>query len=114
MPWLSLSDKLIDEGLRTNFACHLYLLMETRLPHAQVIEIVRSAVDVETNYVVQGLPCELIGIDRDMMGEYIRFVADRLLLVLIGRRYYGGGNPFERMGRVEEEEGEVNFYERRV
>lgn len=115
MPGLTFSNELIsrDEGLHTNFACHLYSLMETKLPRKQVIEIIKSAVDIEINFIVQALPCELIGINSDSMTEYIKFVADRLIFVLTGRKYYKAKNPFEWMDLISIE-GKTNFFEKRV
>ena len=116
LPGLCHSNELIsrDEGMHQEFATHLYAtVLEARLPHATVHEIVRGAVDEEVNFCTEALPVDLIGMNSRDMAEYIRFVADRLLAQLGVPALYGAANPFDWMELLSLE-GKTNFFERRV
>ena len=83
MPGLTFSNELIsrDEGLHCDFACHLYTKhLINRLPKETVVEIIKDAVDLEKEFVTDALPVKLIGMNSDLMCQYIEFVADRLLV----------------------------------
>ena len=115
MPGLCFSNELIsrDEGLHCDFACLLYSKIINRLPESRIVEIIRSAVAIEMEFVVDALPVELIGMNSGMMCNYIRFCADRLLLSLGCGRHYKIGNPFEWMETISLQ-GKTNFFEKRV
>merc|ERR1712062_624206 len=116
MPGLTLSNEFIsrDEGLHTEFACLLYReLLVTKLPHERVLEIVTNAVDIELEFVCHALPVDLIGMNSRLMSEYIRFVADRLLVALGYNKYYKANNNFEFMEMISLR-GKTNFFEQRV
>ena len=103
MPGLSFSNKLIsrDEGLHCNFACLLYSKLVNWLPESWIVEIIRSAVKIEIEFVVDALrPLELIGMNSAMMCNYIKFCADQLLIAFGCRRLYKVGNPFEWMETI--------------
>jgi len=116
MPGLTFSNELIsrDEGLHTDFACLLYRshLVEKLSPDA-VRAIVREAVDIERFFVCDSLPVKLIGMNGDMMSEYIEFVADRLLDALGCDKLYNAKNPFDWMEMISLQ-GKTNFFEKRV
>lgn len=108
MPGLTFSNELIsrDEGLHCDFACllyryasirfwvllakHLYSsftpyqtlcsLLQKQLPVEKVYQIVHEAVEIETEFVCKALSCDLIGMNSNLMSQYIQFVADRLLV----------------------------------
>lgn len=115
MPGLTFSNELIsrDEGLHTDFACHMYSLLQERLPQATVHSIAREAVDLEKEFVCEALNCRLVGMNADMMSNYIEFVADRLLVALGCDKLYGASNPFDWMELISLQ-GKTNFFERRV
>ena len=116
MPGLSFSNELIsrDEGLHCDFACHLYTKhVVNTLPEETVIEIIKDAVSIEKEFVTDSLPVNLIGMNADLMCQYIEFVADRLLNELIGRRIYNSTNPFDFMEMISLQ-GKTNFFEKRV
>jgi ribonucleoside-diphosphate reductase subunit M2 len=75
VPGLGFSNKLIshNKGLHCDFACLLYSKLTNRLPKKRVINIIRSAVDIEMEFVVDALPVELIGMNLIMMCNYIKF-----------------------------------------
>jgi ribonucleoside-diphosphate reductase beta chain len=115
LPGLCFSNELIsrDEGLHTDFACLLYSKIENKLSQEVIYEIVGDAVLIETEFIVDSLPCKLLGMNSGMMSQYIRFVADRLLLQLGYDKLYNVVNPFTWMEMISME-GKTNFFEKRV
>lgn len=116
MPGLSFSNELIsrDEGLHCDFACHLYTKhVINKLPAERVIEIIKDAVAIEQEFVTDSLPVNLIGMNSQLMRQYIEFVADRLLQELVGKKIYNATNPFDFMEMISLR-GKTNFFERRV
>lgn len=115
MPGLSFANELIsrDEGLHCDFACLLYSQLTHKLPEARVKDIITNAVENEKEFVVNALPVRLIGMNSDMMCQYIEFVADRLLVALGCSRVYRATNPFDFMELISLQ-GKTNFFERRV
>ena len=115
MPGLTTSNEFIarDEGMHTDFACLLYGKIKHRLKKAQVNKIIKEAVKIEKNFIIKALPCELIGMNADLMSQYIEFVADRLLVQLGYPKIYSVANPFDFMERISLE-GKDNFFEKRV
>ncbi|RVX22077.1 Ribonucleoside-diphosphate reductase small chain A [Vitis vinifera] len=99
MPGLTFSNELIsrDEGLHCDFACLLYSLLQKQLPWQKVHHIVHEAVEIEIQFVCEALPCALIGMNATLMSQYIKFVADRLLVALGYERKYNVENPFDWM-----------------
>ncbi|MCG8319401.1 MAG: ribonucleoside-diphosphate reductase small subunit [Cytophagales bacterium] len=116
MPGLSFSNELIsrDEGLHCDFACLLYNNHVTnKLGDEKVIEIIKDAVEIEKEFVTDALPVKLIGMNADLMCQYIEFVADRLLSELGCPKIYGATNPFDFMEMISLQ-GKTNFFEKRV
>jgi len=115
MPGLTLSNEFIarDEGLHTEFACLLYSKVVNRLDKKKVYKIIREAVKIEKQFITKSLPCELIGMNADLMSQYIEFVADRLLIQLGYPKVYKATNPFPFMERISLENKD-NFFEKRV
>jgi ribonucleoside-diphosphate reductase beta chain len=115
MPGLSFSNELIsrDEGLHCDFACMLYSQLVHKLPVEKVTEVITNAVAIEKEFVSDALPVKLIGMNSDMMCQYIEFVADRLLVSLGCPKFYNAGNPFPFMEMISLQ-GKTNFFEKRV
>jgi len=116
MPGLSFSNELIsrDEGLHCDFACHIYTQhVVNKLPEETVINVIKDAVEIEKEFVTDALPVNLIGMNAELMRQYIEFVADRLLNELIGKKIYGATNPFDFMDMISLK-GKTNFFEKRV
>jgi ribonucleoside-diphosphate reductase beta chain len=115
MPGLSFSNELIsrDEGLHCDFACLLYAQLENKLPVEQVTQIITNAVEIEKDFVSSALPVKLIGMNSDLMCQYIEFVADRLLVALGCPKFYNASNPFDFMELISLQ-GKTNFFEKRV
>jgi ribonucleoside-diphosphate reductase beta chain len=115
MPGLTFSNELIsrDEGLHCDFACLLYSQLENPLPQEKVTSIIANAVAIEKEFVSDALPVRLIGMNADMMCQYIEFVADRLLVSLGCPKAFNATNPFDFMELISLQ-GKTNFFEKRV
>ena len=85
MPGLTFSNELIsrDEGLHTDFAILIYKLLDNKIDSKIITEILKDAVELEKEFIIDTIPCRLIGMNSDLMSQYIEFVADRLLLQLV-------------------------------
>jgi ribonucleoside-diphosphate reductase beta chain len=116
MPGLTFSNELIsrDEGLHCDFACLLYNdHMINKLPKEKIEGIIRDAVDIEKEFVTDAIPVRLIGMNAELMTQYIEFVADRLLVELGNEKIYNVSNPFDFMDMINLQ-GKTNFFEKRV
>jgi ribonucleotide reductase beta subunit family protein with ferritin-like domain len=115
MPGLCFSNELIsrDEGLHTDFACLLYSKVQNRLSEERIKEIIRDAVAIEREFITDALPVELIGMNSKLMGQYIEFCADRLLMSLGCGKQWNVKNPFDWMDLISLQ-GKTNFFEKRV
>ncbi|XP_017294705.1 ribonucleoside-diphosphate reductase subunit M2 [Kryptolebias marmoratus] len=115
MPGLTFSNELIsrDEGLHCDFGCLIFKHLVKKPSSETVTKIIRNAVEIEQEFLTDALPVKLIGMNCDMMKQYIEFVADRLLLELGFSKVYRAENPFDFMENISLE-GKTNFFEKRV
>ncbi|CAN9507990.1 unnamed protein product [Ophioblennius macclurei] len=115
MPGLTFSNELIsrDEGLHCDFACLMFKHLLKKPSAETVATIIRDAVEIEQEFLTEALPVKLIGMNCDLMKQYIQFVADRLLLELGFPKVYRVENPFDFMENISLE-GKTNFFEKRV
>ncbi|MCC5922590.1 MAG: ribonucleotide-diphosphate reductase subunit beta [Crocinitomicaceae bacterium] len=116
MPGLAFSNELIsrDEGLHCDFACLLYNEhLVNKLPKSQVREIILDAVEIEKEFILEALPVRLIGMNSELMSQYIEFVSDRLLLELGCEKEFNVSNPFDFMDTISIQR-KTNFFENRV
>jgi ribonucleoside-diphosphate reductase beta chain len=116
MPGLAFSNELIsrDEGLHCDFACLLYNNhLVNKLSEDQVRSIILDAVEIEKEFILEALPVRLIGMNSELMSQYIEFVADRLLSELGCKKEYNSVNPFDFMDMISIQ-GKTNFFEKRV
>lgn len=116
MPGLSFSNELIsrDEGLHCDFACLLYNNhLVNKLSKEKVRSIILDAVEIEKEFILEALPVKLIGMNSDLMSQYIEFVADRLLVELECEKEFNVTNPFDFMDMISIQ-GKTNFFEKRV
>jgi ribonucleoside-diphosphate reductase beta chain len=116
MPGLSFSNELIsrDEGLHCDFAVHLYNNhIENKLTKDRIMEIIGSALEIEKEFITESLPVDLIGMNKDLMKQYLEYVADRLLVDLGVGKVYNSENPFDFMQNIAME-NKTNFFEKRV
>ena len=103
MPGLTFSNELIsrDEALHCEFAVLLYSKLVKKLDKSRIHEIIKEAVEIETEFICNALPCRLIGMNSELMTQYIKFVADRLSVHLQGFRTVGLGTSLEPHGHHE-------------
>ena len=115
MPGLTFSNELIsrDEGLHCEFACLLYSMLENKLSKEEATGIITEAVEIEKEFITDALPVRLIGMNADLMSQYIEFVADRWLQELGYDKVYNATNPFDFMEMISLQ-GKTNFFEKRV
>ncbi len=115
MPGLAFSNELIsrDEGLHCDFACLLYNQLVNKLDAKEVTQIITEAVEYEKEFVTDAIPVALIGMNANLMCQYIEFVADRLLGELGCPKVYNATNPFDFMEMISLQ-GKTNFFEKRV
>ena len=115
MPGLTFSNELIsrDEALHCEFAILLYSKMVKKIDKSRIHEIIKEAVEIETEFICDALPCKLIGMNSDLMTQYIQFVADRLCVQLGYKKIYNVTNPFDWMEMISLE-GKTNMFERKI
>jgi len=115
MPGLTFSNELIsrDEALHCEFAVLLYSKLVKKIDKSRIHEIIKEAVEIETEFICEALPCKLIGMNSELMTQYIKFVADRLSMQLGYKKIYNVANPFDFMELISLE-GKTNFFEKRV
>lgn len=115
LPGLSFSNELIsrDEGLHCNFACELQRLLLCPAPPFTALNVVKEAVEIESEFVKDALPVSLIGMNASAMCQYVKFCADRLLHELGYPKIYNVTNPFSFMETISLT-GKTNFFEKRV
>jgi ribonucleoside-diphosphate reductase subunit M2 len=115
MPGLTFSNELIsrDEALHCEFAILLYSKLLKKMDKSRIHELIKEAVEIETEFICEALPCRLIGMNSEMMTQYIKFVADRLCVQLGYKKIYNISNPFDWMEMISLE-GKTNFFERKV
>ena len=115
MPGLCHSNELIsrDEGLHTEFAVLMYQNLIDKPSPETIKEIIMNAVSIEKEFITESLSCELIGMNSELMSQYINYVADRLLLMFGLEKIYHSENPFDWMEMISVQ-GKTNFFEKRV
>lgn len=114
MNGLITSNKFIsrDEGLHTDFACDLYSKLKHRLSQDEVNNIMNEGVQIAKEFMIDSIPVKLIGMNNDMMSEYIEYIADRLLVSLGYKKNYNKRNPFKFMEAIGLSD-RTNFHETR-
>ncbi|MDA8895482.1 ribonucleotide-diphosphate reductase subunit beta [Flavobacteriales bacterium] len=116
LPGLTFSNELIsrDEGLHCDFACMLHNdHIVNKVPKERITQIITEALDIEREFIIEALPVRLIGMNSDLMTQYLEFVTDRLLQELHCDKIYNVENPFDFMDMISLQ-GKTNFFEKRV
>jgi ribonucleoside-diphosphate reductase beta chain len=115
MPGLSTANAFIsrDENLHADFAIELYKMLEDRLDETVVHDVFKEAVEIEKEFITESLPVSLIGMNCNLMSQYIEMVADRWLVLLGYSKIYNTQNPFPFMEMISLNE-KVNFFENTV
>jgi ribonucleoside-diphosphate reductase subunit M2 len=115
MPGLTFSNELIsrDEALHCEFAILLYSKLVKKMSKAKFNDLIKEAVGIETEFICEALPCRLIGMNSQLMTEYIQFVADRLCLQMGYEKIYNAKNPFDFMELISLET-KTNMFEKKI
>ena len=99
--------------MHTDFAVLIYSMLNNKLDSEEIYKIVTEAVEIEKNFINDSIPCAMIGMNSDLMSQYIEYVADRLIVQLGYAKYYNDENPFDFMQLISME-NKTNFFEKRV
>ena len=135
LPGLALSNDWIarDEGMHFSFSALMFKILRDKfnnnsladtdlldvnlitgnVAQSEFEEIVREAVSFEKEFVKEALPVDLIGMNADLMCQYIEAVADRIADLFEFERVYNTENPFDFM-RALDVQNVTNFFEKRV
>ena len=115
MPGLTFSNELIsrDEALHCEFAILLYSKLVKKMSKTKFNDLIKEAVGIETEFICDALPCRLIGMNSQLMTEYIQFVADRLCLQMGYEKIYNAKNPFDFMELISLET-KTNMFEKKI
>uniref|UniRef100_A0A6C0KW85 Uncharacterized protein n=1 Tax=viral metagenome TaxID=1070528 RepID=A0A6C0KW85_9ZZZZ len=112
LPGLSFANQLIarDESIHTDFACLLYSKLNNRVSEEIIQSMMSEAVEIEKHFITEAIPCSMIGMNEDLMTEYIMYIADRLLITLGYNKMYNKTNPFQFMEKSASEV-KASFFE---
>jgi ribonucleotide reductase beta subunit family protein with ferritin-like domain len=115
LPGLTKSNELIsrDEKFHCDFACELYKLLNNKLSDSELKQIVSESVEIAKNFNIESIKCKLVGLNSNLMNQYVEFVADRLVVSLGYSKIYKSTNPFsfiDTLGMVQK----TNFHESRA
>ena len=115
MNGLIFSNELIsrDEALHTEFAVALFHKLEHKPTKDKIKSIIKDAIELEKEFIIESLPCRLIGMNSKLMNQYIEFVGDRLCMQLCNEKIFNTSNPFDFMETISLEK-KTNFFESRV
>ena len=95
-----------DEKSHFIFACTLFNQLKRRkdfefnCSKKIVLDIIKDAVSIETEFITEAIPCSMIGMNHQLMEQYIKYIADRLLMELEMEKYYNVENPFTFMNNL--------------
>ncbi|KAM7443409.1 Ribonucleoside-diphosphate reductase subunit M2 B [Porites harrisoni] len=103
----------VTQGLHCDFACLMFSYLKNKPSEERIKEIIKDAVVIEQEFLTEALPVKLIGMNHNLMKQYIEFVADRLLVALKCSKVFNVQNPFDFMENISLE-GKTNFFEKRV
>ena len=115
LPGLCLSNEYIsrDESLHVDHAVMLYKKLKRRVPNKRFVEIMKEAVEIEIDFITVSIPCRMIGMNADLMIQYIKFCANRLCLLMGYNKIYEATNPFAFMEHISLDL-KTNMFEARI
>ena len=56
--------------------------IENKLSEEKIHCIIKEAVEIEKEFIIEAIPCSMIGMNSQLTSEYIEFCADRLVVQL--------------------------------
>ena len=103
-----------DEGMHVNFGALMYDFVKHKLTKNEFETMLKEAVDIAKSFMVSALPIKLIGMNSDIMSDYIEYVSDRLAVILGYEKIYDTKIPdalsfMDSIGFLNKD----NFFERR-
>ena len=103
-----------DENLHCDFAIHLLNNhLEERPSESRIKEILLSALEIEKEFITESLPVSLIGMNSNLMKQYLEFVVDGLLVKMGCTKQFNVEQPFKFMEQIAVET-KGNFFESRT
>jgi ribonucleoside-diphosphate reductase beta chain len=113
---------LRDESMHMNFGIDVINQIKLENPdlwteafQAEMIELIKTGVELETRYAYDTMPKPILGMNAVLCEEYIKFIANRRFVqVGLPEQYPGAKNPFEWMSEIMDLKKEKNFFETRV
>ncbi|MGD8957601.1 MAG: ribonucleotide-diphosphate reductase subunit beta [Chromatiaceae bacterium] len=113
---------LRDESMHMNFGIDVINQIKLENPHiwtdafkAEIVDMIREAVALETQYAYDTMPRGILGLNAPMFEGYLQFIANRRCAQIgLPEQYPGATNPFPWMSEVLDLKKEKNFFETRV
>jgi len=103
-----------DENLHCDFAIHLFNNhLENKISEKRIKEILLSALEIEKEFITESLPVSLIGMNQNLMKQYLEFVVDGLLVKFGCKKEFNVEQPFKFMEQIAVET-KGNFFESRT
>ena len=103
-----------DENLHCDFAIHLLNNhLENKPSEKRIKEIMLSALEIEKEFITESLPVSLIGMNSNLMKQYLEFVVDGLLVKMGCSKEFNVEQPFKFMEQIAVET-KGNFFESRT
>jgi ribonucleoside-diphosphate reductase beta chain len=103
-----------DENLHCDFAIHLVNNhLENKPTEKRIREILLSALEIEKEFITESLPVSLIGMNSNLMKQYLEFVTDGLLVKFGCKKEFNVEQPFKFMEQIAVET-KGNFFESRT
>jgi len=103
-----------DENLHCDFAIHLFNNhIENKISEKRIKEILLSALEIEKEFITESLPVSLIGMNQNLMKQYLEFVVDGLLVKFGCKKEFNVEQPFKFMEQIAVET-KGNFFESRT
>ncbi len=113
---------LRDESMHMNFGIDVINQIKLENPHLwtdefqqEMIDLIKSGVDLETQYAYDTMPRGILGLNAPMFEEYLQFIANRRFSQIgLPQQYESTSNPFPWMSEILDLKKEKNFFETRV
>jgi len=102
-----------DEQIHCNFAIALYKHLNKKITKTEFYKMLKEAVAIESEFITEALPCRLIGMNSNLMIQYIKFVSDHWTVKFGFPKLYNVDNPFPFMDLMALD-SKTNFFEQRV
>lgn len=115
LPGLSFANQLIsrDESMHTDFAILLYSKIVNRVSEESVKEMFNEAIQIEKEFITESIPCAMIGMNSELMKQYIEFTADNLISNLGYSKLFNSKCPFQFM-EMSGTDTKTSFFEQKV